>query len=255
VIRQSRRPSLLGTTACQGRVRGAVYSQSSRSTGAATQGLNNDSVIKLINSGLSDDLIVSTINALPGVYDTSPDGIIALKTARASDKVISAIVLKTSSPASAAKAPVAEAADPGRPTQSSGSPADQEQAQKSFVAAQGGHNVSLVAAEVPHSTESAPRVFLQSASKGRNRNAARDQSMEMSKDLEKNCPDVRMTINQQVADYTVLLNHIESGFVRDNQIQVANKDGDLISKTKEGGSIAGGMKKACALILADWAKR
>ena len=45
------------------------------------------------------------------------------------------------------------------------------------------------------------------------------------------------------------------GLVRDNQIQVANKEGDLISRTKEGGSIAGGMKKACALILADWAKK
>ena len=46
--------------------------------------------------------------------------------------------------------------------------------------------------------------------------------MEMSKDLERDCPGVRMTINQQVADYTVLLNHIEVGFARDNQIQVAN---------------------------------
>ena len=79
--------------------------------------------------------------------------------------------------------------------------------------------------------------------------------MEMSKDLEKDCSAVRVTINPQMADYTVALNHIESGFTRDNQIQVANKDGDLLSKTKEGGSIAGGMKKACALILADWATK
>ena len=79
--------------------------------------------------------------------------------------------------------------------------------------------------------------------------------MEMSKDLEKDCSDLTVTINQQAADYTVVLNHIEVGFVRDNQIQVANKDGDLLSKTKEGGSIAGGMKKACALILEDWAKK
>jgi hypothetical protein len=64
-----------------------------------------------------------------------------------------------------------------------------------------------------------------------------------------------VTINQAMADYTIVLNHIEAGFVRDNQIQVANKDGDLLSKTKEGGSIAGGMKKACALILEDWAKK
>jgi hypothetical protein len=78
--------------------------------------------------------------------------------------------------------------------------------------------------------------------------------MEMGKDIDKDCPDVQVTINQQVADYTVVLNHIEVGFARDNQFQVANKAGDLISKTKEGGSIDAGVKKACKVILDDWAK-
>jgi hypothetical protein len=78
--------------------------------------------------------------------------------------------------------------------------------------------------------------------------------MEMSKDFEKACPDIRVTINQQMADYTVLLNHIELGLiVRDNQMQVADKNGDLL-KTNEGGGIKGGVKKICELILADWAK-
>jgi hypothetical protein len=76
--------------------------------------------------------------------------------------------------------------------------------------------------------------------------------MEMSKDLEKDCPAVRVTINPQMADYTIALNHIEVDLARDNQIQLANKDGDLLLN-KEGGSIAGCMKKACTLILADWA--
>ena len=98
-----------------------------------------------------------------------------------------------------------------------------------------------------------PRVFLQSASHGNNWNSRRDQSMEMSKDFAKVCPDVKLTINQQNADYTVVLNHIEAGFSRDNQIQVADKNGDLL-KTKEGGSIKGNVKSACSLILADWAK-
>jgi hypothetical protein len=79
--------------------------------------------------------------------------------------------------------------------------------------------------------------------------------MEMSKDFEKDCPGVRISLNQQMADYTISLNHIEVGFSRDNQFQIANKDGDLISKTQEGGSIDGGVKKACTLILADWAKK
>jgi hypothetical protein len=71
----------------------------------AQQALNNDSVIKLVKAGLSDDLIVSTINGSPGNYDTSADGIIALKTAGASDKVLAAIVQKGTSPAPVAAAP------------------------------------------------------------------------------------------------------------------------------------------------------
>ena len=39
----------------------------------AQQALNNDAVIKLVKAGLSDDLIVSTINASPGTYNTSAD--------------------------------------------------------------------------------------------------------------------------------------------------------------------------------------
>jgi hypothetical protein len=71
----------------------------------AQQSLNNDAVIKLVKAGLSDDLIVSTINAQPGTYDTSTDGLIALKTAGASDKVVSAIVMKASGAAIPAASP------------------------------------------------------------------------------------------------------------------------------------------------------
>jgi hypothetical protein len=213
---------------------------------AAQTTLDNDSVIKLIKAGLSDDLIVSTVNAAPGSYNASADGLIALKAAGASDKLVSIIVLKASSHTTTGQGAVpeppstSEPVEPGKLTQSFAVPVFQEPAQQYSTPAQ---------------TLGKPRVFLQSASKGTNRNAARDQSMEMSKDFEKDCPAVRVTINPQMADYTVALNHIEIGFARDNQIQVANKDGDLLSKTKEGGSIAGGMKKACALILDDWTKK
>jgi hypothetical protein len=100
-----------------------------------------------------------------------------------------------------------------------------------------------------------PRVFLQSASHGNTWNSRRDQSMEMGKDFERVCPGARVTINQQMADYTVLLNHIEVGLLmRDNQMQVADRNGDLL-ETKEGGGIKGGVKKVCELILSDWAKQ
>jgi hypothetical protein len=72
---------------------------------AAQQVMNNDSVVKLVKAGLSDDLIVATINGSPGTYDTSTDGIIALKTAGASDKVIAAIIARAAAPATPPPAP------------------------------------------------------------------------------------------------------------------------------------------------------
>ena len=61
---------------------------------SAQQALSNDSIIKMAGAQLSDDVIVTTVNASPGAYDTSPDGLIALKQAGVSDKVIAAIAAK-----------------------------------------------------------------------------------------------------------------------------------------------------------------
>jgi len=184
----------------------------------AQQQLNNQSIMKMHDAGLGDDLIIAAINAQTGVYTTGTDDLIALKKAGVDDKVITAMVMKAST---AAPSPSATVGPPENPP---------------FADPVG-----------------KPRVFLTSASKGPSQNAARDQSMEMSKDFEEFCPEVRITLNQQAADYTVSLNHIEIGlFIRDNQFQIADHSGDLISRTKEGGSIAGGVKKACATLMANW---
>lgn len=136
------------------------------------------------------------------------------------------------------------------PAQSQSAPAQQQSpTQQSAAPAQ------QPAQNTPTVNRQTPRVFLQAKSHGNTWNARRDQSMEMTKDFEKTCPGIKVTVNQQMADYTVLLNHIELGlFARDNQMEVADKNGDLI-QTKEGGGIKGGVKKVCDVILADWAKQ
>jgi hypothetical protein len=87
----------------------------------AQQQLNNDSVIKLVKAGLSDDLIVTTINASPGTYDASADGLIALKKAGVSDRVVAAVVAKAAAPAPAAPSPVTapgqSASEPTQPAE------------------------------------------------------------------------------------------------------------------------------------------
>ncbi len=75
------------------------------SAGFAQESLNNESVVKLVKAGLSEDLIVTTINSSPGKFDTSVNGLIALKKAGASDKVMAAVVLKASSISQTAPAP------------------------------------------------------------------------------------------------------------------------------------------------------
>ncbi len=88
----------------------------------AQQAMNNDSVIKMVAAGFSDDLIIATISASPGNYDISATGLIALKSAGASDKVLAVIVTKAtqtsvSAPTAASPvvAPAAAISDPNDP--------------------------------------------------------------------------------------------------------------------------------------------
>jgi hypothetical protein len=69
------------------------------------QALNNESIIKMVNAQLSDDVIITTINASPGAYDTTPDALIALKQAGVSSKVIAALVAKSAPVPSDSAAP------------------------------------------------------------------------------------------------------------------------------------------------------
>src|SRR5213075_3124757 len=59
-----------------------------------------------------------------------------------------------------------------------------------------------------------------------------DESMEISKDLQKNCTGVTVTLNQSNADYSILMNRESKknrGLLRSNsQVQVANKAGDVL---------------------------
>jgi len=71
----------------------------------AQQTFDNDAVIKLCKAGLSEDLIVTTINGSSGNYDTSANGLIALKAAGVSDKVVAAIVVKANAPSGAVNTP------------------------------------------------------------------------------------------------------------------------------------------------------
>ena len=72
--------------------------------GFAQSVLTNETVMKMVRAGLSDDVVLTTIRNSAGRYDTSPDGLIALKTSGASDAVISAVMAKAKASAAAPSA-------------------------------------------------------------------------------------------------------------------------------------------------------
>jgi hypothetical protein len=76
---------------------------------AAQDVLTNDAVVKMTKAGLSESIVISTIQNQPGKYALKPDDLIKLKGQGVSDKIISAMLAKGSGPSSApgpASAPV-----------------------------------------------------------------------------------------------------------------------------------------------------
>ena len=92
-------------------------------------------------------------------------------------------------------------------------------------------------------------------SKSRSTIDSHDESMEITKDLQKNCQGVTVTINQANADYVVLMNRESKknrGLLRSNsQIEVANKAGDILG-SKATHTVGNAAKDACNLIVEDW---
>ncbi len=84
-----------------------------------------------------------------------------------------------------------------------------------------------------------------------------DEGMEITKDLQKDCSGVTVTLNQSNADYTVMLNRESKhnrGLLRTNsQVQVANRLGDVLG-TNATRTVGNASKDACQLIVADWSQ-
>lgn len=53
--------------------------------------VDNNTILRMHQAGLGDDLLLQTIQLQPGHYNTTPDDLIALKSAGLSDRVISAM--------------------------------------------------------------------------------------------------------------------------------------------------------------------
>ncbi len=63
---------------------------------------NNDSVVKMVKAGMSDDIVISTIDSQPAHFALDSTDLIALKQAGVSDKVMAAMIAKNNPAATTA---------------------------------------------------------------------------------------------------------------------------------------------------------
>ena len=70
----------------------------------AQEPLNNEGVIKLVKSGMTEDLILNVIHQQPGVYTMSATDLVTLKESGVSEKIIAAMLAKTGTEPSSAAA-------------------------------------------------------------------------------------------------------------------------------------------------------
>lgn len=76
-------------------------------TPAATQALTNQDILKMVQAGLGESIVVATIRTAPSTgFDLSPDALIALKKGGVSDAIVALMIDPRATPA-AAPAPVA----------------------------------------------------------------------------------------------------------------------------------------------------
>ena len=86
----------------------------------AQEPLNNEGIIKLVKSGMTEDLIINVIQQQPGSYSFGANDLVVLKEASVSEKIIAAMLAKGKQGMGAAGvAPAAGAVKPGMAGQSS----------------------------------------------------------------------------------------------------------------------------------------
>lgn len=62
---------------------------------AAQEAMTNDSIVKLVKSGLSENLIISMVQTQPGKYSLTPDEVLKLKKAGVSEKILISMANKS----------------------------------------------------------------------------------------------------------------------------------------------------------------
>ena len=210
---------------------------------SAQEPLNTDTIIRLANAGIADDIILGMVNQQPGQYALAADDMIALKKAGVTDRVLAAMVVKNGAEHVPSAAPNTAARL---------------------------KNTSEAAVEPPSfANDGRTRVFVTDSQtwqfrggwnaadndggavgSGYQSDAARTQTADVIKAFNQRCPQIVVTNNLQKAEYAVTFDRANGkiSIGRHHKLVVFNRGGDDIfsDSTLELGNSA---KDACEAIL------
>ncbi len=79
----------------------------------AQEVLTNDAIVKMVNSGLGENLVISMVQGQPGKYSLNPDELLKLKGAGVSEKILAAMASKGSGNGNSTPGTSSSAAAPG----------------------------------------------------------------------------------------------------------------------------------------------
>jgi hypothetical protein len=227
----------------------------------ADRPLTNETVIKMVASGVPAETVIMTIRAassvsfgfLPGDLDLLqryhvPDDVVKAMSAKSSGRPIP----QPSAPSPQASpqqpsAPRLEPATPPLPVAPVVSPADQQPANpgpttRIFVTDSNSWEISGGFAAASNRNGS--------AASGRFAGGARPQTVEIIKTFNERCPSATVTMDKAQAQFIVLLDHEGGkGYVRkDNKIAVFRAGGDLLFSDSTR-SLGNAVEDACAAIF------
>ena len=185
------------------------------------QTLTNSSILELIDTGLSSDLIVTMIETYPSEFETDLAKILELKKAGVPDEVLQAMLKAVAVP---------KRYDPSSDDQLLIYVSDSDSWSMSGGFAGGwGSSGGLVG--------------------GVTRGGGSPQTAEIIKTLRERCPDLQATMDKEKADYFIILEH-EGGkglFRKDNKVVVFDSAGTSVFSNSTR-SLGNSVKDACKAI-------
>jgi hypothetical protein len=219
----------------------------------AQKPITNETIVKMTKAGLTEEIIINTINTMEATYDVSPDALITLKENGVSLQVIAALqnnFIRTHYGASGVTAKPA----PVQPDPQTASPA-KVPAEAAPVPAPAPTVAQVSVPANPAQKHIKPNVnFSALGAPAGVVSSLRDQTAVLAKNFDGSCSDASIVDDVQSADYRLLLKRSDGGWGHpaDTLIEIRDRNDNVIMPAAKFQISPEVVKRTCDAITSDW---